>query len=108
MSSESGCPAAVDRFIDYVRSGKVLKSTEFASAVSVTTSNTFRDAGRCDPDPPVVNDDGSQVIILWNCESETGQKGLASFLTMDDGHIKDVSVMVANIGPPVLPGALDR
>ena len=99
MTLSPGYPAAVDRFMAWVQSSKPLKGSEFAAAVSVTTSNTLRDAGRCVPDPPVVNEDGSLVIILWNCMSEKGQCGIASLLRVDGDDIRDISLVSAPIGP---------
>ena len=95
-------PPAVARFVEAVEKGEVLKGTEFARAVSVTTSNLFRDAGACRFDSGAPGSDGLLAMLLFQCQAEAVEQGIAAFI-YDDGERAD---KIEAISKTITPGGV--
>lgn len=92
-------PPAVARFVEAVEAGQVLKTTEFAGAVSVTDSNRFRNAGAVRYDSGVLGENGSVAILLFHCQSNSIEQGISAFLTLEAGAVKRVEAAANEITP---------
>lgn len=92
-------PPVVARFVGHVESGTVLKTTEFAGAISVTHSNTLRDAGRCCYDSGALLGDGTSATLLFHCRGESGELGIAAFLALAGESVRRIDLVVSKIGP---------
>ena len=101
-SDRAWFPPAVAQFVDHVESGKALKSTEFAGAVSVTNSNRFREAGRCRYDSGAILGDGKTVMLLFQCRTPLLEQGIAAFLSWDGEKVTRIELMANEI----LPGSM--
>jgi hypothetical protein len=86
----------VKRFVDCVESGQILKATEFAGAVSVTASNTFRDAGALQFDSGAMVDP-AKIVLLFRCRNDLMEQGLGAWLDWDGDKIKRVDVTANEI-----------
>ena len=92
-------PPAVARFVEAVEAGRILKTTEFAGAVSVSDSNRFRDAGQVEYDSGALGQNGAMVTLLFRCRSVTGEQGIAAFLTLDAGTVRRIDIVAKDIVP---------
>ena len=92
-------PPAVARFVEAVEAQRVLKVTEFAGAVSVTTSNLFRDAGACQFDSGAPNVDGMVAMLLFQCFRDGVEQGVATFLYGDDEKLTRIEAVAKTITP---------
>ena len=89
-------PPAVARFVAAVESGQVLRSTEFAQAVSATDSDLFRDAGQVRFDSGA---DAKPVLLLFHCKSAHTEQGIVAFLTLEGDAVRHVQTIVKEITP---------
>lgn len=92
-------PEPVRRFVDHVEAGQILKTTEFAGAVSVTVSNAFCDAGSCTFDSGAMTDLASRVVLLFHCKNGAKEQGIGAWLGWDGDRIRRVDVTVNDIVP---------
>ena len=92
-------PPAIARFVECVEAGKILKSTEFAGAVSVTDSNRLRNAGSCRYDSGAIVADGEKVALLFHCHSELAEQGIGALLDWDGERVTRVGLVSAEIRP---------
>ena len=92
-------PPVVARFVEAVEAGAVLKTTEFAGAVSVTTSNLFRSAGMCRFDSGAPGSNDLVAIILFQCRTEIVEQGVAAFIYGDADKASRIEALSKTITP---------
>ncbi len=90
-------PPAIERFVNAVEAGQVLKTTEFAGATPVVVSNLFREAGDCRYDSGAVVADGAKVILLFHCKSAAKEQGVSVFMNWDGNNIQALDALANEI-----------
>ena len=92
-------PDVVARFVEEVEAGTVLKTTEFAGAVSVTTSNLFRNAGACRFDSGTPGPNDLLAILLFQCTTEIVEQGLVAFIYGEPDKASRIEAISKTITP---------